>query len=127
MSYKGKLEELKDFPITADNIDSLVKKSGKYLVFLDKGNWAGASGCKIVDDIESTVYRGYDCTIRAIETYSSGKLLSCIEYHHDVPQGHKSYILALSKQELRDLEKARYSGKMLPTARSIINSYLLRW
>ena len=80
-----------------------LKKADNYLIYLRNCKWNGASGYKVVDNIECIFDRGYDCSINLLSVSGGKKFVKCREAHHDVPTGHYSYIVALTKSEYSKL------------------------
>lgn len=109
MSYNSRINDLSGVNLANEGADGLIKNSDWYLVFRYKASWNGGSAINIRDNVLDVFDREYDCTINAIGSYRNGKVLECMEYHHDVPQGHRSYIVALSKAEYERIENANYS------------------
>lgn len=112
--YKSEVEKIKDSsvfdlfdfddPFIEENLHKYIKTADYYLVYLRGCRWNGSSGYRVVNNIKDAFYRGYDCNIYLEKSSNKGKILQCREYHHDVPTGHSSYIVALSKDEHSKLE-----------------------
>ena len=125
MTYSDRIASIADKNLESVSGRGLVKNSDHYLVFRRKCSWDNMSAIDIVESIDRVFSRGYDCTILAVESYRSGKMLECCEYHHDKPQGHRSFVVALNKSEYSMLERNMYdSEKYLATVYRIIKSYL---
>ncbi len=89
-------------------ISQLIKKGNYYLIFLSHSRWNGASGYKIVNDIDKAFYRDYDCSQYVTGGSIGGKVLQLSEYHHDCPMGHTSYIVALTDKEYERLDNSDF-------------------
>lgn len=98
--YVENVQKYKDFDfgqnIFEGDLNLFIGSANHYLIYLKNCTWNGSSGFKIVSDVNDIFYRGYDCKIHLSQGYKRGRVLKCIEYHHDVPTGHASYIVALS-------------------------------
>jgi hypothetical protein len=90
--------ELEDF-----SMKPYIQPADHYLVYLKNSTWIGASGFRIVSDVEETIQRGYDCSVYFKDSISDGRVLVCKEFHHDSPMGHPSYIVALTTDEYYNL------------------------
>lgn len=90
--------ELEDF-----SMESYIQPADHYLVYLKNSTWDGASGFRIVSDVEETLLRGYNHSVYFKDSISEGRVLVCEESHHDSPMGHPSYIVALTDNEYYNL------------------------
>lgn len=79
-----------------------------YLVYAYGCRWNGASGYKICDKIEETIYRDHDATLRPRECTDQGNILVCIESSQDVPTGATTVIVALNNKDRTRLEDATF-------------------
>ena len=79
----------------------VIRPSDHYLVYAKGARWTGADGYKFADSFRDAVSRSYDCTQYITGVSKRGKALRISESHHDVPQGHTTYIVALTDQEYR--------------------------
>lgn len=87
-----------------NSIETNIKDSYWYLVWLEHCTWNGADGFRLLslnslDEKNQVSYRGYDCTIDVVKRSKGGKYIQTREWHHDVPMGHTGHILALSEKE----------------------------
>ncbi len=92
---------------------SPLKKYNYYLVYLSKSTWDKRSGYRFVMDEKDLWYRGYDCSIFAVDVSGGGKVLKLREYSHDVLSGYTSYIIGLTDEQylyLRDKVFDRVKG-----------------
>ena len=104
--------KINGFDLTPEWYDSTdyLKESKHYLVFARNCTWNGASGYKFANSFEDAIYRSYDCSIYPVERSRGKKTLVCTEYHHDVPTGHTSIIVALTDKEYEDLSRSNFES-----------------
>ncbi len=97
--------EYEDCEFNGDEFDyfasQVIRPSDHYLVYAKGARWTGADGYKFADSFRDAVSRSYDCTQYITGVSKRGKALRISESHHDVPQGHTTYIVALTDQEYR--------------------------
>jgi len=103
-----KIKEKIDLSIDYECVENYLKNSDRYLVFARNCTWDGRSGYKFSNDIYDTVYRSYECFISPWERSKGKKTLVCKEYHHDVPMGHTSIIVALTDKEYEELSRSNF-------------------
>ena len=101
-------DELYDENDVENYLLSLLQEANHYLVFASGCRWNGASGYTIVDDIKDTIHRNYPISIYPKAISEDKKKLTCLEFSHDVPTGHSTFIIALSDEEKAFLEDANF-------------------
>lgn len=89
-------------------LDSLLKDAERYLVFAKNCTWNGGSGYNIVGEKEDALYRSYDSSIYPQKGSRGGKVLVCREYHHDVPTGHPTIVIALTDREYESVCRSSF-------------------
>ncbi len=121
MNYKKNAMKMKDIDLTkigydygedADDYEcilagidremtlaDLLKDASAYLVYAHGVNWKGDDGYKVERTRSGCFERSYDATIYPVSGSKGGKHLACIEYSHDVPQGTRVQVIALTKAE----------------------------
>lgn len=91
-----------------DFMEQFLKEYDHYLVVAYSSNWRGQTGYRFTDNIIDTVYRNYDVTQNIIGGTNSRKSLLIMEYHHDVPMGHKTIIVGLTEKEYEKLDYSSF-------------------
>ena len=90
-------------------IEDLIKDAEHYLVYLPNSTWRGSSGCGIVNNKMDAFCRNYDFMQEVLAISKGNKAVLLKEYHHDVPMGHHSLVIALTDAEYRKLENTDFN------------------
>jgi|GEM_PF-1836674 len=85
-------------------LSSLLRPSYGYLVFTRGCRWDGASGYKLVKNVEEAFSRSYEASISPVSVSTGGKTLVCCESSHDVPTGSETIVVALTEKEYDRLD-----------------------
>lgn len=84
--------------------EPFIKRANGYLIWLEGCTWNGASGFRLLeikgDDCTAVFSRSYETSLAIVKTSKGKKYVEIKEYSHDVPQGYRGHILALTSNEI---------------------------
>lgn len=96
-------EDLRD-----EVLSSLIRSGYGYLIFAKGCRWDGASGYRLVKNVDEAFSRNYEASISPVSVSAGGKTLVCRESSHDVPTGSETIVVALTEKEYDRLDYADF-------------------